>query len=100
MTNALTASQVVINGGGMAGALLAKALSPKHKVTLVDSNEYFEVPMSAPRSLVQPGFADGAIIPFKAALPGVSTGRCWGCKAMSGPSLSAAAKESNRYVAL
>ena len=72
MTNALTVSQVVIYGGGMAGALLAKALSPKHQVTLVDPNEYFEVPMSAPRSLVQPGFADGAIIPFKAALPGVS----------------------------
>ncbi|RJF89313.1 FAD-dependent oxidoreductase [Oleomonas cavernae] len=63
---------VVIYGGGMAGALLAKALAPEFRVTLVDPNEYFEVPMSVPRSLVKPGFADAAIIPFAAALPGVA----------------------------
>lgn len=64
--------QVVIHGGGMAGALLAKALSPQFRVTLVDPNEYFEVPMAAPRGLVDPDFAEGAIIPFAKALPGVT----------------------------
>ena len=64
-------SQVVIYGGGMAGALLAKALAPTFRITLVDPNDYFEVPMAAPRSLVKPAFAEGAIFPFSAILPGV-----------------------------
>ncbi|WIE49828.1 FAD-dependent oxidoreductase [Pseudomonas sp. GM17] len=63
---------VVIYGGGMAGAILAKQLASFARITLVDPNEYFEVPMSAPRSLVLPAFADQAIIPFKKALPGVT----------------------------
>jgi len=64
-------SQIVIYGGGMAGALLAKALSPEFRITLVDPNDYFEVPMSVPRSLVQPDFAEGAIMPFASILPQV-----------------------------
>lgn len=56
----------------MAGALLAKALAPTFRITLVDPNDYFEVPMAAPRSLVKPAFADGAIFPFSAILPGVT----------------------------
>ena len=56
----------------MAGAMLAKELSKDLRVTLVDSNDYFEVPMSAPRSLVTPEFAEEAIIPFKQALPKVN----------------------------
>lgn len=71
MSRAEVAHQVVIYGGGMAGALLAKALSREFQVTLVDPNEYFEVPMSVPRSLVKPDFADGAIVRFADALPGV-----------------------------
>lgn len=55
----------------MAGALLAKALAPRLRVTLVDPNDYFEVPMAAPRSVVDPDFAATAIIPFAQALPGV-----------------------------
>ncbi|MBN6102318.1 FAD-dependent oxidoreductase [Xanthomonas sp. CFBP 8703] len=66
-----TNPQVVIHGGGMAGALLAKALSPRLRVVLVDPNEYFEIPMAAPRSVVDPDFGDSAIIPFAQALPGV-----------------------------
>lgn len=62
---------VVIYGGGMAGALLAKTLSPQYRIALVDPNEYFEVPMATPRSLVKPEFADRAIVPFANALPGV-----------------------------
>jgi len=55
----------------MAGALLAKALTPQYRVALVDPNEYFEVPMATPRSLVKPEFADRAIISFAEALPDV-----------------------------
>ena len=64
-------TDIVIYGGGMAGALLAKALSPAFRIALVDPNEYFEVPMATPRSLVKPEFADNAIVPFTTALPGV-----------------------------
>jgi apoptosis-inducing factor 2 len=62
---------VVIYGGGMAGAILAKNLCIDCNVTLVDSNDYFEVPMAAPRSLVTPDFASRSIIPLKLALPNV-----------------------------
>lgn len=62
---------VIIYGGGMAGALLAKALVRRFRVTLVDPNDYFEVPMSAPRSLLRPELTDDSIIPFSTALPGV-----------------------------
>lgn len=71
MFSAQADPQVLIHGGGMAGALLAKALSPRLRVTLVDPNDYFEIPMAAPRGAVDPDFADGAIIPFAQALPGV-----------------------------
>lgn len=71
MSKDLAKSQVVIYGGGMAGAILAKELSSEAEVTLVDPNDYFEVPMATPRSLVCPAFAEKAIVPFKVALPGV-----------------------------
>lgn len=63
---------VVIFGGGIAGAKLAKELSNGARVTLVDPNDYFEVPMAAPRNLVKPAFAEQSIIPFAAALPQVT----------------------------
>lgn len=71
MSNPIPEPRIVIYGGGIAGALLAKRLSPKIRITLVDPNEYFEVPMAVPRSLVNSRFAERAIIPFAAALPGV-----------------------------
>lgn len=64
--------RVVIYGGGMAGAILAKELSHSVNVVLVDPNDYFEVPMATPRSLINPSFADSAIIPFAQALPHVT----------------------------
>ncbi|MEX3950678.1 NAD(P)/FAD-dependent oxidoreductase [Paraburkholderia sp. EG287B] len=67
----LSSKTVAIFGGGIAGASLARRLSPDYPVTLVDPLDYFEVPMSAPRSLVAPNFAEAAIIPFSAALPTV-----------------------------
>ena len=67
-----SSKQIIIYGGGMAGAMLAKALSAHWRVTLVDGNDYFEVPMAAPRSLVTPQFAEQSIIPFAQALPKAS----------------------------
>lgn len=64
-------SDVVIYGGGMAGAILAKRLSADIKVTLVDPRDYFEVPMAVPRNLLEPSFADVSTIPFERALPNV-----------------------------
>jgi NADH dehydrogenase FAD-containing subunit len=63
--------QVVIFGGGVAGVQLAKNLSKDVRVTLVDQNDYFEIPMAAPRCLVKPEFAEQSIIPYAQALPGV-----------------------------
>lgn len=54
----------MIYGGGMAGTFLAKKLCKDFAVTLVDSNEYFEIPMATPRSIVEPNFAEQAMIPF------------------------------------
>lgn len=66
------AKHVVIYGGGVAGAMLAKTLSSSVQVTLVDPTDYFEVPMAATRSLVCPDFAEQAIVPFSVALPKVN----------------------------
>jgi apoptosis-inducing factor 2 len=63
--------QVVIYGGGVAGAKLARTLRGRAEVVLVDPLDYFEVPMAAPRNLVQPDFAERAILPFAEALPEV-----------------------------
>ena len=63
---------VVVFGGGVAGARVARALSEEFRVTLVDPNDYFEVPMAAPRCLVMPDFARQSIIPFSEALPDVT----------------------------
>lgn len=64
-------SSVVIYGGGVAGAVLAKELSRHIDVTLVEPLSYFEVPMAIPRCLVNPEFSNRSIIPFEEALPGV-----------------------------
>lgn len=49
--------RVVIYGGGVAGAHLAKELVETGSVTLADPNVYFEVPIAARRGLVRPEFA-------------------------------------------
>lgn len=66
-----TTLPVLIVGGGITGTALARSLSKHVPVALVDPNEYFEVPMSVPRSLVQPAFSGRAIVPFEELLPGV-----------------------------
>lgn len=67
-----SSKRVVIFGGGVAGVQLAKKLAGEFKLTLVDPNDYFEVPMAVPRNLVRPAFAEQAIIPYEAALPNVT----------------------------
>ncbi len=62
---------VTIYGGGIAGGQLAQRLTGDFEVTLVDPLDYFEVPMSAPRSLVFPDFAETATFSFAEALPSV-----------------------------
>ncbi|MBW4047392.1 MAG: FAD-dependent oxidoreductase [Proteobacteria bacterium] len=66
-----TGKRVVVFGGGIAGVQLAKALAKETRVTLVDPNDYFEVPMAAPRCLVSPKFAGQSVIPYAASLPTV-----------------------------
>jgi len=63
--------RIIIYGGGVGGAQLAKRLSGRAKVTLVDPHDYFEVPMAAPRNMVRPDFAQQAIMPFAQVLPHV-----------------------------
>ncbi len=62
---------VAIYGGGVAGAVLANRLSRDFDVVLVDPHDFFEVPMAVPRNLVQPDFAEAAIVPFAQAMPSV-----------------------------
>src|SRR3979490_2354261 len=61
--------KIVIYGAGMAGAILASRLAEDLDVTVVAPTDYFEVPMAMPRLMVQPGFADKAIVPITEALP-------------------------------
>ncbi|XP_020101091.1 apoptosis-inducing factor 2-like [Ananas comosus] len=55
-------SKVVVVGGGVAGALLAKTLQHDADVTLVDPKEYFEIPWAELRSMVEPMFAEKTLI--------------------------------------
>jgi NADH dehydrogenase FAD-containing subunit len=62
-------SEIVIYGAGMAGAMLASRLAGDFDVTIVAPMDYFEVPMAMPRLMVQPGYADKAIVSIADALP-------------------------------
>ncbi|XP_043691649.1 apoptosis-inducing factor homolog B-like [Telopea speciosissima] len=57
-----SAKRVVIVGGGVAGALLAKTLQFRADVTLIDPKEYFEIPWANLRSMVEPSFAKRSVI--------------------------------------
>ena len=63
---------VAIFGGGLAGHRLAHRLQHDMNVHLVDPRNYFEVPMAAPRMLVDPSLARRAVIPFSEFLPKVT----------------------------
>ncbi|KAJ7561187.1 hypothetical protein O6H91_03G017500 [Diphasiastrum complanatum] len=53
--------RVVVVGGGVAGASTTKLLEDFAKVTLVDPKEYFEVPFSLLRSIVEPEFGERTV---------------------------------------
>jgi NADH dehydrogenase FAD-containing subunit len=62
-------SKIAIYGTGMAGAVLANHLADNFDVTVIAPTDYFEVPMAMPRLMVEPGYAERAIVPIAEALP-------------------------------
>ncbi|WJX49995.1 hypothetical protein P8452_36362 [Trifolium repens] len=54
--------KVVIIGGGVAGAVLAKTIQHQATVTLIDPKEYFEIPWASLRAMVEPSFAERTVI--------------------------------------
>jgi apoptosis-inducing factor 2 len=62
-------SKIAIYGAGMAGAVLARNLADDFDVTVIAPTDYFEVPMAMPRLMVEPGYAEKAIVPISEALP-------------------------------
>ncbi|KAG1327837.1 apoptosis-inducing factor 2-like [Cocos nucifera] len=54
--------KVVVVGGGVAGALLAKTIQSYAEVVLIDPKEYFEIPWANLRSKVEPSVAEKTII--------------------------------------
>ncbi|KAL6595535.1 hypothetical protein ACP70R_047875 [Stipagrostis hirtigluma subsp. patula] len=55
--------RVVIIGGGIAGALLAKTLQNHADVVLIDPKEYFEIPWANLRAKVDPAAVERTVIP-------------------------------------
>jgi NADH dehydrogenase FAD-containing subunit len=64
--------RLVIAGGGVAGHRIAWALQHEADVTLIDPKDFFEVPMAAPRMLVEPARGEDAVIPYTDFLPRVT----------------------------
>ncbi|KAK9735129.1 hypothetical protein RND81_04G185400 [Saponaria officinalis] len=62
---------VMIVGGGMAGAALAKHLQNDVDVTLIDPKDYFEITWATLRSMVDLSFAERSLIYYKEFLPKV-----------------------------
>ncbi|XP_039131489.1 apoptosis-inducing factor homolog B-like [Dioscorea cayenensis subsp. rotundata] len=54
--------RVVVVGGGVAGASLAKSMQFVADVTLIDPKEYFEIPWANLRLMVEPSFAERTLI--------------------------------------
>nr|XP_010927066.1 apoptosis-inducing factor homolog B [Elaeis guineensis] len=55
-------NRVVVVGGGVAGALLAKHMQFVADVVLIDPKEYFEITWAELRSMIEPSFADRSVI--------------------------------------
>uniref|UniRef100_A0A803MVI5 FAD/NAD(P)-binding domain-containing protein n=1 Tax=Chenopodium quinoa TaxID=63459 RepID=A0A803MVI5_CHEQI len=55
---------VVVVGGGIAGALLAKNLQDHAHVTLIDPKEYFEIIWASLRSMVDLSFAERSLVNY------------------------------------
>ncbi|KAJ3698456.1 hypothetical protein LUZ61_002161 [Rhynchospora tenuis] len=56
------AGNVVVIGGGVAGSLLAKSLQFDSNLVLIDPKEYFDIPWTDLRSMVEPTFAEKTLI--------------------------------------
>lgn len=56
------AKRVVVVGGGVAGAQLAKTLQFSADLVLIDPKEYFEIPWANLRSMVEPSFAERTLV--------------------------------------
>lgn len=54
--------RVVVVGGGIGGALLAKTLQPDADVVLLDPKDYLEINWAELRSMVEPSFAERSLI--------------------------------------
>ncbi|XP_057978898.1 uncharacterized protein LOC131165277 [Malania oleifera] len=54
--------RVVVIGGGVAGAFIAKSLQSLTDVVLIDPKEYFEIPWASLRCMVEPSFAERTLI--------------------------------------
>lgn len=53
---------VVVIGGGVAGSLLAKSLQFDSNLLLIDPKEYYDIPWTDLRSMVEPTFAEKTLI--------------------------------------
>ncbi|KAJ4754942.1 Apoptosis-inducing factor 2 [Rhynchospora pubera] len=53
---------VVVIGGGVAGSLLAKSLQFDSNIVLIDPKEYFDIPWTDLRSMVEPTLAEKTLI--------------------------------------
>ncbi|KAJ0965621.1 hypothetical protein J5N97_026759 [Dioscorea zingiberensis] len=62
MEGGATGKKVVVVGGGVAGAFLAKSMQFVADVTLIDPKEYFEIPWASLRSMVEPSFSERTLI--------------------------------------
>lgn len=58
---AVEKKSVVVVGGGIAGANVAKALLNFADVTLIDPKEYFEIPWAKLRCMVEPSFGERSV---------------------------------------
>jgi NADH dehydrogenase FAD-containing subunit len=76
-------NRVVVVGGGIAGHRVAFALQHAAAVTLIDPKDFFEVPMAAPRLLVDPDSLP-ALIPYRVFLPKVNLVRGWAVEVEAG----------------
>ncbi|KAK6135940.1 hypothetical protein DH2020_030323 [Rehmannia glutinosa] len=54
--------RVVVVGGGAAGSLIAKTLQDHSDVFLIDLKEFYEIPWTNLRSMVEPSFAERTVI--------------------------------------
>ncbi|KAF3327445.1 Apoptosis-inducing factor 2 [Carex littledalei] len=63
--------EVVVVGGGIAGAFVSKSLQSHAQVVLIEPKDYLEIPYAELRSKVEPSFAERTLIKHTDYLPDV-----------------------------